>query len=137
MEVGLVERVNRTEHHSRQTGDDRALRHSARLVFRTVLSPSGGVSLGIGEASGEKRSAEVTQQAIASLLSGAQCQPNMTKGLFVIFTVSHSTRMQEISDGMSIVRAHAWNDAEIMPSHVFDEEMGDRMRVTVISDDAA
>lgn len=101
---------------------------------KTVMSESGGLALmGMGEASGEERAEIATQMAIYSPLledlsiSGA-------KGIILNITVSSETlTLQETQIITSTISKELHPDAKVFWGIVFDESLGDLLRVTVIA----
>ncbi len=101
---------------------------------KMVMSESGGLALmGMGEASGEERAEIATQMAISSPLledlsiSGA-------KGLILNITVHPDTlTLQETQIITSTISKELHPDAKVFWGIVFDESLGDLLRVTVIA----
>lgn len=101
---------------------------------KMVMSESGGLALmGMGEASGEDRAEIATQMAISSPLledlsiSGA-------KGLILNITVSPETfTIQETQIITSTISKELHPDAKVFWGIVFDESLGDLLRITVIA----
>lgn len=99
---------------------------------RTVMSETGMAMMGTGVASGENRSREAAEAAIASPLledidlSGA-------KGILVNITAGNEMSIGEFEEVGSAVRGFASESATVVVGTVIDENMGDEMRVTVVA----
>ena len=55
------------------------------------------------------------------------------KGVLVNITATRSLKMKEVNEVMSTVREFAAEDAHIIFGAVYDESMGDEIRVTVVA----
>lgn len=99
---------------------------------RTVMGNMGRAKLGYAVASGIDRARIAAQQAIASpLLLGVNLP--RAKGLLVNITAAMGNlKMKEVYRVMNTVKAFAAEDAHIIVGVVFDEQMGDALRVTVV-----
>ncbi len=100
---------------------------------RTVMSEMGMALMGTGVASGDNRAQEAAQMAISSPLlddisiSGA-------RGVLLNITASADTLTMEETEYISdLVAKEAHDEAQIFWGVVFDEELGDELRVTVIA----
>ncbi len=100
---------------------------------RTVMSEMGMALMGTGVARGERRALEAVQMAIANPLledvsiSGA-------RGILMNITASSSTlSMEEVDQASSLIQQEAHEDANIIWGTVFDDEIGEEIRVTVIA----
>jgi len=101
---------------------------------KTVMMESGGVALmGMGEATGEERAELATQMAISSpllddlSLSGA-------KGLLLNISVHPETlTIQETQYITSTISKELHPDAKVFFGVVFDENLGETLRVTIIA----
>ncbi len=100
---------------------------------RTVMAEMGMALMGTGVAKGERRALEAVQMAIANPLledvsiSGA-------RGILMNITASAATlSMEEMDQAASLIENEAHDDANIIWGTVFDENMGDEIRVTVIA----
>lgn len=99
---------------------------------RTVMGNMGRAKLGYAVASGIDRARIAAKQAIASpLLLGANLP--RAKGVLVNITAAKgSLKMKEVNRAMNTVKAFAAEDGDIIFGVVFDEQMGDALRVTVV-----
>ncbi len=100
---------------------------------RTVMAEMGMALMGTGVARGDRRAMEAVQMAIANPLledisiSGA-------RGILMNITASSaSLSMEEVDQASSLIYDEAHEDANIIWGTVFDESLGDEIRVTVIA----
>jgi cell division protein FtsZ len=99
---------------------------------RTVMSEQGKAMMGIGEAAGLDRARIAAEQAVASpLLDGVDLTG--ARGVIVNITASRSLKLRETQTVVNTIRAFTADDATIIHGTVKDEEMGDKLRVTVIA----
>ena len=81
---------------------------------------------------GVDRARIAAEQAVASpLLEGINLSG--AKGVLVNITATRSLKMKEVNEVMSTVREFAAEDAHIIFGAVYDESMGDEIRVTVVA----
>ncbi|MCE1185267.1 MAG: cell division protein FtsZ [Rhodocyclales bacterium] len=99
---------------------------------RTAMAEMGRAMMGSAEASGLDRARIAAEQAAVSPLlegtelSGARC-------VLINITASRSLKMSEVRDAVRTVQAFAASEAFVKYGTVFDESMGDRIRVTVVA----
>lgn len=100
---------------------------------RTVMAEMGMALMGTGVARGDRRALEAVQMAIANPLledvsiSGA-------RGILMNITASMETlTMDEVDQAASLIQQEAHDEANIIFGTVFDESLGDEIRVTVIA----
>ncbi|HEX5612751.1 MAG TPA: cell division protein FtsZ [Burkholderiales bacterium] len=100
---------------------------------RTVMLEQGMAMMGSAEADGIDRARIAAEQAIACpLLEGVNLAG--ARGVLVNITASEaSLKLRETKEVMNTIRAFAADDATIIYGGVYDEEVGDRLRVTVIA----
>ncbi|MDR2678697.1 MAG: cell division protein FtsZ [Zoogloeaceae bacterium] len=100
---------------------------------RTVMSETGRAMMGSYTAVGADRASIATEQALASpLLEGVEL--TNAKGVVVNITGhSDSLRMVEVKNILARVKACASDDAHIIYGAVYDDNMGDELRVTVVA----
>ncbi len=100
---------------------------------RTVMSEQGMAMMGSSEASGIDRARIAAEQAIASpLLEGVTLAG--ARGVLVNITATRaSLKHGEVKAVMNTVRSFAAEDATIIFGAVYDEEVGDDLRVTVVA----
>ncbi|MBK8063658.1 MAG: cell division protein FtsZ [Betaproteobacteria bacterium] len=100
---------------------------------RTVMSEQGMAMMGSAQMSGVDRARIAAEQAIASpLLEGVNLAG--ARGVLVNITATRSTLKQsEVKAVMNTVRSFAADDATIIFGAVYDEDIGDTLRVTVVA----
>ena len=98
---------------------------------RSIMGDGGAALMTIGEASGEERALAAAQQAVTSPLldvtiSGAQG---------VLFNVKGGEDLSlfEVNEAAELIRETASPEANIIFGAVIDEEMNDRIQITVIA----
>ena len=99
---------------------------------RTVMGEMGMAMMGSANASGVDRARIAAEQAVASpLLEGINLSG--AKGVLVNITSTRGLKMKEVNEVMNTVRAFAAEDAHIIFGAVYDEGMGEDIRVTVVA----
>jgi len=99
---------------------------------KTVMGEQGKAMMGIGESAGLDRARIAAEQAVASpLLDGVDLQG--ARGVIVNITAGRSLKLKETSDVINTIKAFCADDATIIHGTVYDESMGDRLRVTVVA----
>jgi cell division protein FtsZ len=99
---------------------------------RTVMGEMGMAMMGSASASGVDRARLAAEQAVASpLLEGINLSG--AKGVLVNITSARSLKMKEVNEVMNTVREFAADDAHIIFGAVWDENMEDELRVTVVA----
>lgn len=99
---------------------------------KTLMSENGMAMMGSATATGTDRAQKAAKSAMASPLledvdlSGA-------RGVLVNITASANFTMREYKDVMNSVRSVAADDATVIVGQVFDEAMGDALRVTIVA----
>lgn len=99
---------------------------------KTLMSENGMAMMGSATASGTDRAQKAAKSAMSSPLledvdlSGA-------RGVLVNITASSNFTMREYKDVMNSVRGVAAEDATVIVGQVFDESMGDALRVTIVA----
>ena len=99
---------------------------------RTVMSEMGMAMMGSAIASGEDRAILAAEQAVASPLLENVDLIN-ARGVLVNITASHSFKMKEYESVMKTIRSFTADDATVIIGNVFDESMGDALRVTMVA----
>ncbi|MEA3358925.1 MAG: cell division protein FtsZ [Thermodesulfobacteriota bacterium] len=99
---------------------------------RKVMEKMGTAIMGTGTASGENKAIEAAQTAINSPLL-EDISINQAKGVLINITGSTKMSMDEISEASTFVKDEVHAGAEIIWGMVFDETMGDEIRITVIA----
>jgi len=99
---------------------------------RTVMGEMGRAMMGSAQAAGVDRARIAAEQAVASpLLEGVDLSG--ARGVLVNITATRGLKMREVHEVMNTVRAFAADDAHIIFGAVFDENMADALRVTVVA----
>jgi cell division protein FtsZ len=99
---------------------------------RTVMSEMGMAMMGSAIATGEDRAILAAEQAVASPLLENVDLIN-ARGVLVNITASHSFKMKEYESVMKTIRSFTAEDATVIIGNVFDENMGDALRVTMVA----
>ncbi|MBC7786823.1 MAG: cell division protein FtsZ [Methylophilaceae bacterium] len=99
---------------------------------RTVMSEMGMAMMGSATASGIDRARIAAEQAVASPLLEDVNLAN-ARGVLVNITSSTSFKMKEYYDVMNTIKAFTADDATVIVGNVFDESMGDELRVTMVA----
>lgn len=98
---------------------------------RTVMGTRGTAMMGSGEAEGPDRAVTAASMAVTCpLLEGVELRG--AKGLLVNITAQEGIRMSEVRSAMETIKNYADSDALIVFGTVYDDSMGDKVRVTVI-----
>lgn len=99
---------------------------------RTVMGEQGKAMMGIGEAAGVDRARLSAEQAVASpLLDGVDLSG--ARGVIVNITANRSLKLRETNDVINTIKAFCADDATIIHGTVFNDDMGDTLRVTVVA----
>jgi len=99
---------------------------------RTVMSEMGMAMMGTGEASGVDRAIIAAESAIkCPLLEDINLQG--AKGILVNITSGYDLTLGEFEDVGNIIRDFSDEDATVIVGSVFDPELTDQLRVTVVA----
>ena len=99
---------------------------------KTVMSEMGMAMMGSAFASGVDRARLAAEQAVASpLLEGVSLSG--ARGVLVNITASEALKMREVNEVMNTVRGFAADEATIIFGAVYDEDLGENLRVTVVA----
>ncbi|CAG0974510.1 Cell division protein FtsZ [Methylophilaceae bacterium] len=99
---------------------------------RTVMSEMGMAMMGSAMATGPDRARIAAEQAVASPLLEDVNLAN-ARGVLVNITASNSFKMKEYYDVMNTIKAFTADDATVIVGNVFDENIGDGLRVTMVA----
>ena len=99
---------------------------------RTVMSEMGMAMMGSAEASGPERARIAAEQAVASPLLEDVNLAN-ARGVLINITASSSFKMKEYYDVMNTIKEFTAEDATVIVGNVMDENMGDKLRVTMVA----
>ncbi len=99
---------------------------------RTVMSENGVAMMGSAMASGADRAQVAAERAAASPLLE---DVNLTgaRGVLVNVSASKSLKLKEIHEVMNTIRSFTAEDATVIFGSVFDESLGDQLRVTIVA----
>jgi cell division protein FtsZ len=98
---------------------------------RTVMSEKGSAMVGTGGAAGPDRARLAAERAVASPLF-KNMNLSDALGLLVTITSTSSLKLKELDEVMDCMKFAA-KDAGVIIGALFDESMGDEMRVTVVA----
>ena len=99
---------------------------------RTIMTDMGMALMGTGVGSGEDRAAQAARNAISSpLLEDTTIQG--AQGVLINVTGSQSITLHEVSEASRIIQESAHPDANIIFGSVLDEEIEDKIKITVIA----
>ena len=99
---------------------------------RTVMSEMGMAMMGSASSTGAHRSIASAEQAVASpLLEDVNLAG--ARGVLVNITASSSLKMKEVHDVMNTIKGFTAEDASVIVGTVIDENMADRLRVTMVA----
>jgi cell division protein FtsZ len=100
---------------------------------KTVMSEPGKAMMGTAQASGPDRATKAADAAVACpLLEGIDLSG--AKGVLVLIAASRTTlRLAESKNAMNTIRRYAADEAQVIFGTVYDESLGDQLRVTVIA----
>lgn len=99
---------------------------------KTVMSEMGMAMMGSATARGADRAHLAAEQAVASpLLEDVNLAG--ARGVLVNITASQDLRMKEINEVMGTIRGFTADDCTVIFGAVFDENMQDELRVTMVA----
>jgi cell division protein FtsZ len=99
---------------------------------RAVMSEMGMAMMGTGEASGDNRAVEAAEKAISSPLL-EDISIHGARGVLINVTASPDVTLQEVNEAAELIHSEAHEDANIIWGMVIDENLSDKVRVTVIA----
>jgi len=99
---------------------------------RTIMQNKGLALMGIGQAEGENRAVEAATAAISSPLLEDVSIEGAT-GIIINITGSSSLSIHEVNEATTLIMEAAHEDAEIIFGTVIDENLNDKVKVTVIA----
>jgi len=99
---------------------------------KAVMSEMGLALMGTGIAEGEGRAREAASKAITSPLL-EDVSIDGAKGVLMNITSGPDLTIDEVSEAASIISESAHENAEIYFGTVFDQNVGDEIRITVIA----
>jgi len=99
---------------------------------KAVMSEMGLAMMGTGIAQGEGRAREAAMKAITSPLL-EDVSIDGARGVLMNVTCGPDLTIDEVSEAANIIHEAAHEDAKIYFGTVFDQNVGDEMRITVIA----
>jgi cell division protein FtsZ len=99
---------------------------------KAIMAGMGYAVMGTATASGENRTVEAAQRAIASPLLEAGAIDG-ARGILINITGSNSLKLAEVQQACTIIQNAAHEDANIIFGAVLDEKMKDAVKITVIA----
>jgi cell division protein FtsZ len=99
----------------------------------TVMSETGRAMMGSATAAGLDRARIAAEQAVASPLLESINLAGARGVLVNVTAARESMRMREVNEVMATIKGFAHEDANIIFGAVYDENMGDQLRVTVVA----
>ncbi len=99
---------------------------------KAIMAGMGYAVMGTATASGEHRTVEAAQRAIASPLLEAGAIDG-ARGILINITGSNSLKLAEVQQACTIIQGAAHEDANIIFGAVMDEKMKDAVKITVIA----
>ena len=98
---------------------------------RTIMSEGGAALMAVGRASGENRAVEAAQEAISSRLLDITIDG--ARGILFNVTGGPDLSLFEVNEAASIIKQTAHPDVNLIFGAVVDENIEDRIRITVIA----
>ncbi len=99
---------------------------------KAIMAGMGYAVMGAATASGDRRTTEAAQRAIASPLLEAGAIDG-ARGILINITGSSSLKLAEVQQACTIIQGAAHDDANIIFGAVLDEKMKDSVKITVIA----
>jgi len=99
---------------------------------RTIMSSMGVALMGTGTAAGEGRALAAARQAVESPLL-EDVQIDGATGILINITGGPDMTLVEVNQACSLIQEAAHEDANIIFGSVISDEMGDRLKITVIA----
>ena len=99
---------------------------------RTIMSNMGAAMMGTGEATGERRAVLAAEEAIANpLLDDVTLRG--ARGLLLSISGGRDMTLYEVDEAASRIRQEVDPEANIIVGATFDEQLGDRLRVSIVA----
>lgn len=99
---------------------------------QTVMSEPGFAMMGEGRATGESRARDAAMRAITSPLL-EDVSIGGARGVLINITCGPDLTIEEVGEAAGIIQEEAHDDARIFFGTVFDDSVGEEMRITVIA----
>lgn len=98
---------------------------------RSVMSDAGSALMGVGSARGDNRVMEAALEAINSPLLESTMEG--AKGVLLSIAGGSDLGLQEVNDAATMVQEQADDQVNLIFGTIFDDNLGDEVRVTVIA----
>jgi hypothetical protein len=98
---------------------------------RSVMSDAGSALMGVGSARGDNRVMEAAMEAINSPLLESTMEG--AKGVLLSIAGGSDLGLQEVNDAATMVQEQADDQVNLIFGTIFDDNLGDEVRVTVIA----
>ncbi|KKQ79734.1 MAG: Cell division protein FtsZ [Parcubacteria group bacterium GW2011_GWC2_38_7] len=98
---------------------------------KTIMENSGSALMGMGESAGDNRAIEAAKAAIASPLLEVSIEG--AKGILFTITGGPDLTMYEVSEAAKTITESVDSDARIIFGAVVDENLKDRIKITVVA----
>ncbi len=98
---------------------------------KAIIKNAGNAILGDGIASGDSRAIKAAQKAISSPLIESSIEG--AKGILLNVSGGPDLKLFEVNEAAEIIRNASSSDANIIFGAVIDEEMKDKIKVTIIA----
>jgi len=98
---------------------------------RTIMSSAGAAIMGIGEGYGENRIPTAAHNAINSPLM--ETPMIGAKGVLFNISAGANVSIHEVSEAANIINSACDEDAQVIWGHVFDPDLEDSVKITVIA----
>lgn len=99
---------------------------------RTVMSKMGVALMGIGIGEGENRASEAARMAISNPLLEDSNISN-ARGMIINITGSQSMTLEDLDEATRVIDEVTAPNAQTMFGMVYDESLGDKIKITVIA----
>lgn len=98
---------------------------------RTIMSEGGAALMAVGEATGEDRAVKAAEMAISNQLLDVTIDG--ARGILFNVTGGENLKLFEVNQAAAIIKETAHPEVNLIFGAVIDENMGDRLRITVIA----
>lgn len=98
---------------------------------RTIMSNAGAAIMGIGEGYGENRIATAAHNAINSPLMETEMVG--AKGVLFNISAGGNVTIHEVNEAANIINSSCDEDAHVIWGHVYDPDLDDAVKITVIA----
>jgi len=99
---------------------------------KTIMAERGMAIMGVGAASGENRARDAAQKAISSPLL-EDISIHGARGVLINVTGNTDITLSEVNEASTLIQEQAHENAKVIWGLVFDDTMGDSVRITVIA----